>query len=67
MYEWIPYFKEATLSWDIEGRERFDPRVDRYSFHCGMAPMLFATLDVRRDDYDCDILSPLKRGASADR
>lgn len=59
MYEWIPYFKECTLSWDLTGipkdftgTERFDSRVDSYSFHCGMAPMLFATLDVRRDDYD---------------
>ena len=33
-------------------RARFDPRIDSYSYHCGMAPMLFATLDIRRDDYD---------------
>ena len=59
LYEWIPYFKECTLSWDIAGKptdvtgaQRFDHRVDSYSFHCGMAPMLFATIDVRRDDYD---------------
>lgn len=52
LYEWIPYFKEFTLSWDIGGNARFDHRVDSYSFHCGMAPMLFASLDIRRDDYD---------------
>lgn len=52
LYEWIPYFKEATLSWDIGGKERFDNRIDSYSYHCGMAPMLFASLDIRRDDYD---------------
>ena len=73
LYEWIPYFKEFTLSWDIGGtesfsvgydggsggptaihkiRERFDPRIDSYSYHCAMAPMLFASLDIRRDDYD---------------
>jgi alpha-galactosidase len=52
LYEWIPYFKEATVSWDLSGASRFDERVDSYSFHCGMAPMLFATLDIRRDDYD---------------
>jgi alpha-galactosidase len=52
MFEWIPYFKECTLSWDLAGNTRFDPQVDSYSFHCGMAPMLFATLDIRRDDYD---------------
>ncbi|MEI6422187.1 MAG: hypothetical protein WCP55_08200, partial [Lentisphaerota bacterium] len=47
-----PYFKEFTLSWDIGGNARFDHRVDSYSFHCAMAPMLFATLDIRRDNYD---------------
>jgi len=52
LYEWIPYFKEFTLSWDLKGNARFDHDVDSYSFHCGMAPMLFATLDIRRDDYD---------------
>lgn len=52
LFEWIPYFKECTLSWDIGGTARFDHQVDSYSFHCGMAPMLFVTLDIRRDDYD---------------
>ncbi|MFZ4397285.1 MAG: NPCBM/NEW2 domain-containing protein [Kiritimatiellia bacterium] len=50
--EWIPYFKEFTSSWDIQGNTRFDPQVDSFSFHCGIAPMLFATLDIRREDYD---------------
>lgn len=76
LYEWIPYFKECTLSWDVSSqasqtsggagwdggsggstsvvvaRERFDVQIDSFSYHCGMAPMLFATLDIRRDDYD---------------
>lgn len=52
LFEWIPYFKEATLSWDLEGGSRFDHRIDSFSFHCGMAAMLFATPDIRRDDYD---------------
>jgi alpha-galactosidase len=52
LYEWIPYFKECTLSWDISGNTRFDHQVDSYAYHCGMAPMLFATLDIRRSDYD---------------
>jgi alpha-galactosidase len=50
--EWIPYFKEFTSSWDIRGNTRFDSQVDSFSFHCGIAPMLFATLDIRREDYD---------------
>ncbi len=52
---WIPYFKECTLSWDVcqPGDDlRFDKQVDSFSFHCGLAPMLFATLDIRRQDYD---------------
>jgi len=52
LYEWLPYFKEFTLSWDLAGSARFDHQVDSYSFHCGLAPMLFATLDIRRADYD---------------
>jgi alpha-galactosidase len=52
LFEWIPYFKECTLSWDQAGVERFDNQADSYSFHCGMAAMLFATIDIRRDDYD---------------
>jgi alpha-galactosidase len=52
MFEWIPYFKEFTLSWDISGPGRFDNCVDSFSFHCGMAATLFPTMDVRRDDYD---------------
>jgi alpha-galactosidase len=52
LYEWIPYFKEATLSWDVDGISRFDHSVDSYAFHCGLAAMLFPTLDIRRDDYD---------------
>ena len=55
LYAWIPYFKECTLSWDVcePGDElRFNKQSDSFSFHCGMAAMLFATLDIRRDDYD---------------
>jgi alpha-galactosidase len=55
LYAWIPYFKEFTLSWDVckPGEDmRFDKQVDSFSFHCGMAPMIFTTLDIRRDDYD---------------
>lgn len=52
LYEWLPYFKEFTLAWDLAGPARFDHQVDSYSFHGGLAPMLFATLDIRRADYD---------------
>jgi alpha-galactosidase len=52
LFEWIPYFKEFSLAWDLKGPSRFDHEVDSFSFHCGFAPMLFATLDIQRDDYD---------------
>ncbi len=58
LLQWIPYFKECTLSWDrlAEGDDRrFDRTMDGFSFHCGMAAMLFATADIRRDDYDFDV------------
>lgn len=52
LFAWIPYFKESTLSWDLSGPGRFDSQVDSFSYHCSMAPMLFALLDIGRDDYD---------------
>ena len=52
MFEWIPYFKEWTHSWDIGGHDRFSHRIDSYSYHCGLAPMLYPALDIRRGDYD---------------
>ena len=52
MFEWLPYFKDVTLSWDLSPPGRFDKQVDSYSYHCGMAPMLMLGLDIRRDDYD---------------
>ncbi len=55
MYEWMPYFKEDTRAWDInkpaKGLERLDDPTDAFAYHCGMAPMLFPYLDIRRDDH----------------
>ena len=58
LYEWIPYFKEchAFLGRQREWRDS-TTSVDSFSYHCGMAPMLFATLDIRRDDYDFALAS----------
>jgi alpha-galactosidase len=52
LFEWLPYFKETTLSWDLTGPARFDRQVDSYSYHCALASMLAPALDIRRDDYD---------------
>ena len=56
LFEWLPYFKETTLSWDLEGRTRYDGRVDSFSYHCGLGPMLMPCIDIRRDDYDFGLL-----------
>ena len=32
LYEWIPYFKECTLSWDIGGKGRFDNQTRQLLF-----------------------------------
>ncbi len=52
MHEWMPYFKESELSWDLDGKSRYIQRVDSFAYHCGMAALFGTGLDVRRDDYD---------------
>ncbi|MCX6986330.1 MAG: hypothetical protein NT118_16520 [Lentisphaerae bacterium] len=59
MFEWLPYFREWTPSWDLDGRTRHDQRVDSYSYHCGMGPMLMPCIDITRDDYDYDLLKQM--------
>jgi alpha-galactosidase len=59
LFEWMPYFKESTLSWDVEGPKRYDRRVDSFSYHCGLGPMLMPTIDIKRDDYDFDLMKRL--------
>lgn len=56
LFEWLPYFKEVTLSWDLEGKTRYDRRVDSFSYHCGLGPMIIPCIDIRRDDYDYDLI-----------
>ncbi|MDD5705299.1 MAG: alpha-galactosidase [Kiritimatiellae bacterium] len=56
MFQWLPYFKESTLAWDQEEPTRFDRRVDSYAYHCGMGPMIMPCIDIRRDDYDFDLM-----------
>jgi len=56
LFEWLPYFKEVTLSWDLDGSARYDRRVDSFSYHCGLGPMMIPCIDIRRDDYDYDLM-----------
>lgn len=59
LYQWIPYFKEVTLSWDLGGVARFDHVVERYAYHCGLGALLGLGLDIRRDDYDVALAKEL--------
>jgi alpha-galactosidase len=58
MYEWLPYFKETTQSWDLAEAAAAGVvagEADSFAFHCGLAPMLGPSLDARRlDRYDLD-------------
>jgi alpha-galactosidase len=56
LFQWLPYFKEVTLSWDLEGQARYDHELDSYSFHCGLGPMLLLCIDIKRDDYDFELM-----------
>ena len=52
MFEWIPYFRAHTLSWDV-GEQYIDwnnAPVDRFAFHCAMAPAI--TSMVQYNDTD---------------
>ncbi len=57
--EWFPYFKEFTLSSDLRGNSRWEHEVDRFAYHCAVAPMLMLMLDSRRDDYDFALASKM--------
>ena len=57
LFQWLPYFKEATASWDLDSPGRYDLPVDSFSYHCGLAPMIVPAIDIKRDDYDYDLMS----------
>ena len=61
LYEWLPYFKETTLSWDLDGSgpDGLDRRLDPYSWHCGLAAMLTPSVDPTREDLDYDLMRRL--------
>jgi alpha-galactosidase len=56
LFEWLPYFKEVTLSWDLKGAARYDHGADSFSYHCGFGPMMIPCIDIRRDDYDYPLI-----------
>jgi alpha-galactosidase len=50
MFEWLPYFRESTQSWDIaQSRDAglAAAENDSFAFHCAFAPMLTPSYDVK--------------------
>ncbi len=55
MFEWLPYFKETSLSWDIAEavQEGLDAKEgDSFAYHCALAPMMSPAVDIKRSDHD---------------
>lgn len=54
MFEWIPYFRAHTMSWDNEQGDYDDTRrpVDEFAYHCAMAPAITSMIEY----YDKDEL-----------
>ncbi len=52
MFEWIPYFRAHTLSWDRDGKyvDWNNAPVDRFAFHCAMAPAVTAMVQYNDSD-----------------
>ena len=52
MFEWIPYFRAHTLSWDVDGKyvDWHDTPVDRFAYHCAMAPAVTSTIQYNDSD-----------------
>ncbi len=47
MFEWMPYFRAHTMSWDRDGQYvDWDMQpVDKFAFHCAMTPAITATIE----------------------
>ena len=63
LFEWLPYFKESCLSWDVadaRAQGLAASEQDSYAFHCSMAPMLSLGVDIRRvEDYDLGLIQQM--------
>jgi alpha-galactosidase len=59
LMQWIPYFKESTLSYDQlkpGDDSRYEHYTDKFAYYCGIGPMIFNTSDIRCDDYDYEAM-----------
>ncbi|MCX7805613.1 MAG: alpha-galactosidase [Planctomycetota bacterium] len=51
LFQWLPYFKEGSLRSRPDG-SLYVNSGSTFPWHCGFGPMLFARIDIARDDYD---------------
>jgi alpha-galactosidase len=50
MFEWLPYFRETTQSWDLADARKSGldaTENDSFAFHCAIVPMLTPAHDIR--------------------
>jgi len=59
LFEWLPYFKESTLAWDVHGAARYDHEIDRFAWHAGLGPAIMPCISIARDDYDYALMREL--------
>ena len=66
LFEWLPYFKEVTLSWDLDGDASSTPRWTASPTIAAWAHA-HAGIDIRRDDYDFELMKADARHLAAGR
>ena len=69
MFEWIPYFRAHNMSWDNDEGfyENGGKPVDRFAFHCALAPALtnMTTFDGPEEEYEtASVMLPIWRRAA---
>ncbi len=69
MFEWMPYFRAHTMRWDKDGEYRdWDMQpVDKFAFHCAMAPAVTCMAEYYDSDEiikDCVEMVPIWRRAA---
>jgi alpha-galactosidase len=57
LFQWLPYFKEWTMDWEIEeGAVYNNPKtnapLDSYTFHCSLAAFYWPIINIKSDTID---------------
>jgi alpha-galactosidase len=70
MFEWIPYFRAHTMSWDNENGEyvrNVNQPVDDFAYHCAMAPAITSMIEYYDNEELFDVgrkFDPIWRAAA---